>query len=130
MIQIKNYRRIDKNGLIAIFDVYMNDAYGTEINGLKLSMSKMGKKFIAFPSKEYISKEGERKFSSYIYMKEYEKFTHEIEAAIDEYLKNEQKHGQNRFSTPNQYDQYPQYKKPNSGQNRGDFSDSEFAAPF
>lgn len=47
-MEIKNLKRLDKNGIIAVFDVKFNDEL--IINGFKLASKKDGGEFVAMRS--------------------------------------------------------------------------------
>jgi hypothetical protein len=61
--KITNHRRLDKNSLVGVFDLELPS--GLKINGAML-FAKNGKRWVSFPSKEWVKQDGTRSFSPLI----------------------------------------------------------------
>lgn len=88
MIECTNFRTHQAGSLQGFADLYVQ-TWGLEIKGCSLFM-KEGKRWITFPSREYVNKEGEKKYMPYIRFrnKEHmEAFANQAKEAIDKWCK-------------------------------------------
>ena len=86
MIECIRFKSHEKGFVQGFADLYI-EKWGIEVHGFTLMM-KDGKRWLNSPGKEYTTKEGVKKFKSFIYFKDrdrWELFTTESKKAIDKW---------------------------------------------
>jgi len=86
MIECIRFKSYTKGCLQGFADIYVK-SWGIEIPGFSLYM-KDGKRWVNPPGKEFIDKNGEKKFKAFLFFKEkthWEKFGEAVKDAIDKW---------------------------------------------
>jgi len=136
-IRIENYREFPEGKVIGVAEItIMIENTALTINDVKVINNASGGTFYALPTKEYISKEGEKKYSPIcgFFTKEgYKEFQDAIRTAFNEYFQRQQssrppvQQHSSAFETPsrqpqpntqqtytNNYQQQPPHSSPQS----------------
>lgn len=82
------FKRLNKGNLQGFADIYV-DKWDLELFGLALYM-KDGKRWVSFPSREYHTQEGEKKYLNHYRFRDkenYNRFQEGCKAAIDKWCK-------------------------------------------
>jgi len=84
VVEIIKYKPVGKNTLVGYVDIFIPKS-GMEIYGCTYH-KKGSQEWISFPSREYTTKEGEKKYASYVRFRErnhQDAFSREVIAAIN-----------------------------------------------
>ena len=103
MITCLSFKKFEKGALLGFADIEL------EINKVKIQVSgctlcqKEGKKWLNFPSTEYVNKDSEKKYKPIVKIpdkKYYDAFVEGAKKAIDLYIYNNPDSQQNTYSKP------------------------------
>jgi hypothetical protein len=86
MIECTSFKSFQKGNFQGYANIYV-EKWGIEITGCSLFM-KDGRRWINLPSKEYVNKEGEKKFQPLFFFREkshHEVFVNKVKEAIDKW---------------------------------------------
>jgi len=89
MIECVRYKGVNKGSCLGIASIFI-PAWGIQINGIGLMKTNGGARWVNLPSKEYLNKEGEKKYMPYFKFREkyhQEAFCMQIKDAIDFWIR-------------------------------------------